>query len=415
MYLNNQRLISQLNETLLKSQNSVFYKSLFGQIKDIPYPISSIEQFQKIPFTTKQDLRERSPFDFLTTSFSEVRRIHSSSGTKGCPTIVFYSDHDLDVWDKHLAYCFEISGLSPGDVFQTINGYGLFSGGLGFQRAAEKYGMTVIPIGMGNTERQVQFLQRFKVNGIITISSYLPILANYLLRSKIDPKKELSSLKAILIGAEPINTSLKNDLSAFFGVPVLSIYGLSEVEGPGVAVECVHGGGMHILSDSFYTEVIDPNSLCPLPYGEEGELVITTLDRECMPLVRYRTGDITTISLNSNCCESIYPLKMDYVNRRIDDMVIVRGVNVYPYQIQEIVQTHSKWINPFFQLIIDPGDNLSLLLSAKQSKRDLQSLETSIKNDIKEWLSLRMSIVWKEDSYFMSSKGKAKPIIDNRI
>ncbi len=411
---NERELASRLTGVINAGRKGVFYSGLFSSFGSSIDTVTSIEQFRALPFTTKKMLQERSPFDFLATPYSRVRRMNSSSATKGVPTVVFSSESDLASTERALEYCFRNGGLVPGDVFQTMAGFGLFSGGLAFQRAAERYGMTAIPAGPGNTARQVHLLSRFKVNGFHTISSYLPILRNYLRSQGIDPKKEFPHLKSISIGAEPLNPSLKEDLSEFFGVPVLNVYGLSEVGGPGVAAECVNGHGMHILSDHFFCEVIDPETQQSLPPGEEGELVITTLDRECMPLIRFRTGDVTRLFYDPDCCDGRYPLKMDYVNRRVDDMIIVKGVNIFPAQVQEILLSYKEVIHPFFQLIVEPGDALTLLLSPKTGTEVSDKLENRIKRDIKNWLSVSVAIEWKEDSFFMSPEGKAKLIIDKR-
>lgn len=406
-------LIEKINATLSHCHNSTFYKNLF---KNFSYAkgIQNIEQFQKLPFTTKNDLRSNSSFDFLATPRSQVRRIHSSSGTKGKPTIVFYSDADIKQWHEHLQRAFAMAHLESGDVFQTIVGYGLFSGGLGFEQAAEQYGMSVIPIGMGNTEKQVEFLINYKVNSFITISSYLPILAEYMTANHIQPKRDLN-LKAIFIGAEPFNIRQRETLKAFFGVPIISIYGMSEMEGPGVAVECPYERGMHLFTDSYFAEIIDTVTQEPLNEGEEGELVLTTLSRECMPLVRFRTGDITKLYKDSCNCRSEYEWKIDYVRKRVDDMFIVKGVNIYPNQIQDILLNYKE-IEPYLQIKIEQNDIVTLIISIKESANiKREQCELSILREIKTWFNISVKIAWVPLDNFINHTGKAKMVIDERV
>lgn len=412
--MDNSVLLEKIKNSLKRSLNSTFYSHHFKDYISLIQNLHDIQQFQLLPYTNKSDLRNRLPYEFLATSPQMVRRIHSSSGTKGNPTIIFYSDNDLLIWHEHLSRVFMMADLVPGDIFQTIVGFGLFSGGLGFQMAAEQYGLSVIPIGMGNTEKQVKFLIDYKVNCFITISSYLPILANYLKAHDINPRSKMK-LKSILIGAEPFNLKIREDLRDFFGVPILSVYGMSEMEGPGVASECMFGDGMHIFTDSYYPEIIDPITLKPLDEGEEGELVLTTLSRECMPLIRFRTGDITKLYRDSCKCNSKYGWKMDYVRSRIDDMFIVKGVNIYPCQLQELLLCYNE-IEPFFQIIIDKDDIVTLLITMKNStntKKD--KCELKIIRDIKTWFNISVKINWVSLDYFTSNTGKAQLVIDKRI
>ncbi len=370
--------------------------------------------FLSLPFTTKEELRTNDSFRFLCTPYSEVRRMHTSSGTHGNPTLSFYSDLDLNVWKGHLIRAFKMANLLPGDVFQVIVGFGLFSGGLGFEYAAEAYGMTVIPIGMGNTRRQVDYLRTYKVNGIITISSYLPILADYLKTEGIDPKTDLC-LKSILIGAESFDLSQRQELKNFFGVPILSVYGMSEMEGPGVAVECTNEGGMHIFSDAYFPEIIDPYTLEPVDLGVEGELVLTSLKRECMPLIRYRTGDMTRL-LKSDCnCDSPYEWKIDYIRCRCDDMFIVKGVNIYPSQISNIISYCAKTAI-FLQIEISKNDQVTLVLTNITDEPINSNFEYKLKKEIKEWLYINVDIIWRDKQDFINnaSIGKTQLVVDKR-
>lgn len=313
----------KIQYSINRAMNSVFYKKLWKNSPIELFQDISYDKFVNIPFTQKSDLRKSDPYDYLSTPISKVRRIHTSSGTKGTSTISFYSDNDLKKWSEHLARSFRFAHLQPNDIFQTIVGFGLFSGGLGFEYAAEQYGLSVIPIGMGNTSNQINFLKDFKVKAMVTISSYLPILVAEMKRKGIDPKSQMS-LQSVLIGAEPFNEKIRPELEDFLGAKTYSIYGMSEVEGPGVAAECDFHTGMHLFSDSFYPEIIDPVTCELLPFGEEGELVLTTLDRECMPLIRYRTGDITSFKEGQCPCGCDY-IRISNIKSRCDDMFIVKG------------------------------------------------------------------------------------------
>lgn len=403
-------LLSQLQCSVERASHASFYSKLLKENNISKASINTITDFRKIPFTTKSDIRGNVPSAFLSTPMSCVRRVHSSSGTKGNPTISYYSDSDIRIWQDHLCRAFRMAGLKEGDVFQTIVGFGLFSGGLGFEQAAEQYGMTVIPIGMGNTQRQVEYLKMFHVNGIITISSYLPILANYMKQHSINPKSELQ-LKAILIGAEPFHERTRDELREFFGVPILSVYGLSELEGPGVAVECPKGNGMHVFTDAYYPEIIDPVTGKVLGENCQGELVLTSLKRECMPLLRYRTGDITSLYRTKCECMSEFEWKIRYVFNRSDDMLIIRGVNIYPSQIKDIVYMYDC-IYQNLQIIIQKDDDITLKI-ANKSSNNIENVEKGIIRDIKNWLNITVKIEWVLIEYF-DIIGKSICVIDKR-
>lgn len=405
--------LSKLQKVVAYSLSGEFYKNKIGVLHQDILPIDSIQSFERIPFTTKEELRSNDSEMFLCTSFEKVRRVHSSSGTKGMPTITYYSNHDLIVWQEHISQAFKIAGLVPGDIFQTMVGFGMFSGGLGFQLAAESYGMSVIPVGLGNTARQLEFLMKFKVNSFVTISSCLPILANCMKKEGIDPKRDLS-LKAIFIGAEPINLQERDELSLYFGVPILNIYGLSEIEGPGIGYECKYGGGMHICNDDFYVEIIDPKTGICLPYGQEGEIVVTTLNRECMPLIRFRTGDISRIYYEKCPCCDENVLKMDYVKRRTDDMFIIRGVNIYPNEIENIIVNIPE-IHNAFKIVISKNDTLTLRLAYRENGKTKDIIEKHIISEIKKWLFITVNIEWIDIEDIIDYRGKRSFVIDERV
>ena len=253
----------------------------------------------------------------------------------------------------------------------------------------------------------------YKVNSFVTISSYLPILANCMKKEGIDPKRDLS-LKAIFIGAEPINLQERDELSLYFGVPILNIYGLSEIEGPGIGYECKYGGGMHICNDDFYVEIIDPKTGICLPYGQEGEIVVTTLNRECMPLIRFRTGDISRIYYEKCPCCDENVLKMDYVKRRTDDMFIIRGVNIYPNEIENIIVNIPE-IHNAFKIVISKNDTLTLRLAYRENGKTKDIIEKHIISEIKKWLFITVNIEWIDIEDIIDYRGKRSFVIDERV
>lgn len=400
--------IKDLQDTLIYCKNSFFYRK---KLEGYTNQIHSLEDFQTLPFTTKEEIRNSNPKDFVAVDSRRIRRVHSSSGTKGYPSITFYTDKDLYHWSNHLQRAFQGVGIQPGDVFQNMVGFGLFSGGLGFQTAAEDYGLMCIPIGPGNTERQVQFLIDFGTNALIAISNYIPILIEYMRKHGINPRNDLK-LKAIFIGAEPFNPKEKQKWSEFFGVPILGIYGMSEIEGPGIAFEEYGKPGMRICSDDFFIEILDPESDKVLPVGSEGEIVITTLRREAMPLLRFRTGDVSKL-IGHPSETSFRKLRLDYVTHRIDDMVIIKGINVFPQEIEQILLSFLD-IYSFFEIIIDKNDKVTVRVSLKETQVDLGSIEDNIKSTIKKWLFINVSIEWVPISYFLEKKGKRTMVIDHR-
>lgn len=400
---------SILREKILYAINSEFYKNKFNHIN-----YSNLESldFKSLPFTTKDELRGTPLLSTLAQPMESVRRVHSSSGTKGLPTFTYYTEKDLFYWSTHLHKAFKSGGLSSGDIFQTIVGFGLFSGGLGFQMAAESYGMTVIPAGTGNTERQVKMLKEFCVNSFITISSYIPVLKHYMESIGFNPKLELN-LKVIFIGAEPFNPQEKNIWEDFFGVPILGIYGMSEIEGPGISYECPSGNGMHICEDDFYVEIIAPNNGSLLSENEEGEIVVTTLKREAMPLVRFRTGDISKIYHQICPCCGRNVLKMDYVRHRTDDMFIVKGVNVYPHEIENIIFRIQE-VHNAFKIIISNDSSVKLQLAYIGESHRKKEVEAFVKSEIKKWLYITTSIEWSNIGTLLNSLGKRVLVIDER-
>lgn len=400
--------IQYLQNAVKYCRNSKFYQLKLAKFSNNIY---SIQDFQALPFTKKSELRNCDPMELVAVPPKCIRRIHTSSGTKGMPNITFYTNKDLSRWSIHLQRAFRSAGLKPGDRFQNMVGFGMFSGGLGFQTAAEEYGLMVIPIGPDNTERQVQFLIKFKVSAFIAISSYIPIIIEYMRDHNINPRTDLS-LKVIFIGAEPFNPIEKQKWFDFFGVPVLGIYGMSEIEGPGIAFEENGIPGMCICNDDFFIEIIEPHSNKVLPIGEEGEIVVTTLKRNAMPLLRYRTGDVSRLIYPNLSKNHSSDIRLDYITHRLDDMVIIKGVNIYPEEVEKIILSFSEVYN-FFEMIIYENDKVTIRLSLS-SRVVVNDIEKKIKLEFKKWLFINISVEWVPISYFMEKKRKRVTIIDNR-
>ncbi len=401
--------VQDLQATVNYCQNSKFYQHKLAGLR---CRIHSLKDFQALPFTTKSEIRAVNPLKLVAVDMDLIRRVHTSSGTKGTPSMTFYTDSDLSRWSGHLQRAFKSADLRPGDVFQNMVGFGMFSGGLGFQSAAEDFGLMVIPVGPGNTERQVKFMIDFEVKAFIAISNYIPILIEYMQMHGINPRKDLK-LKAIFIGAEPFNPKEKQKWSAFFGVPILGIYGLSEIEGPGIAYEERGVSGMTVCDDDFYIEILDPESDRVLPIGCEGEIVITTLRRDAMPLLRFRTGDVSKFIGDSSLMTGYCNLRLDYVTHRLDDMVIIKGVNVFPDEVEKIVLSFSEIYN-FFELMIDENDKATLRVSLKDSAVTTDYVENRLKSEIKKWLFINISVEWMPIAYFLGEKGKRISVKDNR-
>lgn len=318
-------------QTLVSSlKRSPFYKDKINRSK-----VTSHEDIQGLPFTSKQDLRDHFPYGFLGVKQEEIVRLHSSSGTTGNPTVVYHTKDDLLAWQDVMARCLFMAGARPADVFQNMMGYGLFTGGLGLHYGAEKLGMMVIPSGPGNTKRQVWFMQQFNTSVMHILPSYALRLAGVLKDMKINPVHDLN-LRIAFIGAEPHSEEIRQKIELMLGIKAFNSYGLSEMCGPGVAFECVCQNGLHVWEDHFYPEIIDPESGKVLADGEIGELVLTTLNRQAMPLLRYRTRDLTRI-MDSECGCGRTHRRIERIKGRSDDMLIINGVNIFPVQIEEVL------------------------------------------------------------------------------
>lgn len=349
----------RLRETVAHAvENVPFYRKTFERAGIEPERIESVEEITQLPFTTKDDLRETYPNGMFAVSKERIRRIHASSGTTGKSKIVAYTEADLDLWSEVMARSLAASGVSPGDTVQNAYGYGLFTGGLGVHDGVERLGATVIPIGGGQTQRQIELLRDLESDVLTCTPSYALYLAESARSEGVDPRD--FALSTVIIGAEPCTQPMRTEIEAALDVTAVDIYGLSEIIGPGVSNECHEvQDGLHIWEDHFYPEVIDPATGEPLPEGEEGELVLTSLTKEALPIIRYRTGDLTT--LNYDRCECGRTMvRMDNVTGRADDLLIVRGVNVYPSQIESVVLEFDG-VSPHYRIDLEREGELDTI------------------------------------------------------
>ncbi|MEZ5005400.1 MAG: phenylacetate--CoA ligase [Bacteroides graminisolvens] len=326
--------LERIKSTLTVASNAPYYKDQFQKHNISPDAIRCLDDFHKLPFTTKADMRANYPFGLLAGNLDDAVRIHSSSGTTGNPTVIIHSQHDLDSWANLVARCLYMVGLRKKDVFQNSSGYGMFTGGLGFQYGAERLGALTVPAAAGNSKRQIKFITDFKTTALHAIPSYAIRLAEVFQEEGIDPTE--SSLKTLIIGAEPHTDEQRRKIERMLGVKAYNCFGMTEMNGPGVAFECLEQNGMHIWEDCYLVEIIDPETLQPLPDGEIGELVLTTLDRNMMPLIRYRTRDLTRIIPGECPCGRTHR-RIDRIKGRSDDMFIIKGVNIFPMQIEKIL------------------------------------------------------------------------------
>ena len=410
-----ERLQSTLNRVY---KNVKFYRSRFDELGIEPADIRSREDLEKIPFTTKDDLRDNYPYGMFALPLREVVRIHSSTGTTGKPTVVGYSANDLDSWSEVVARIMTAGGVTKDDVVQIAFGYGLFTGGFGLHYGAERIGASVIPISSGNTRRQLMIMEDYRTTALVCTPSYALFLTEVLEENQIDPKR--LSLKYGLFGAEPWSVNMREDIENKMGIIATDNYGLSEVMGPGVAGECLEKTGLHLNEDHFIPEIIDPESGNTLPMGEWGELVLTTVRREAMPLVRYRTSDLTRLYVEECGCGRTL-VKMEKVTGRTDDMIIFKGVNVYPSQVEEIL-FEFEGVTPHYQIVLGRDgalDTMEILVEVNESIffDEMKKQRTMIENifdSIRNTLGVSPKVKLVEPRSLERFKGKAKRVVDER-
>lgn len=407
--------IERLRKTLAHAyQNSPFYKKKFDEHGVHPDDLTSLSDLSKFPFTVKQDLRDNYPFGMFAVPQEKLSRIHASSGTTGKPTVVGYTENDIKTWSSVVARSIRASGGRPGDIAHIAYGYGLFTGGLGAHYGAEALGCTVVPISGGMTERQVTLIQDFKPRIIMVTPSYMLSILDEFRRQGVDPAE--CSLEVGIFGAEPWTNSMRQEIEKTFNMHAVDIYGLSEVMGPGVANECVETkDGLHIWEDHFYPEIIDPVTGEVLPDGSEGELVFTSLTKEAFPIIRYRTRDLTR--LLPGTARSMR--RMEKVTGRSDDMIILRGVNVFPTQIEEQVLKCAD-LAPHFHIELSKVNRMDVMtihVEATANGADDANRAASAKelqHHIKSVVGVSSKIVVNDPDSLDRSQGKAKRVIDNR-
>jgi phenylacetate-CoA ligase len=349
-----ERLQATLNRVF---KNVTCYRNRFKELGIVPEDVQSLSDLSKLPFTTKEDLRLNYPYGMFAVPLREVVRIHSSSGTTGKPTVVGYTKHDIKVWSNLVARFMTAAGVTSDDVVQIAFGYGMFTGAFGLHYGSELIGASVIPMGAGNTEKQIMIMQDYKTTALVSTPSYAVTIAERIEQMGIDPKS--LSLKVGLFGGEPWSESMRREIESRLGISATDNYGLSEVIGPGVAGECQHKCGMHISEDAFIAEIIDPDTGESLPPGSVGELVLTSLTKEAFPMVRYRTRDITSLDYGKCACGRT-TVRMRKTMGRSDDMLIIKGVNVYPSQIEDVLFA-VEGCQPHYQLVVDRQGALDTL------------------------------------------------------
>lgn len=399
-------------------KNVAHYRAKMKELGLEPGDIKSLDDLKKLPFTTKQDLRDTYPYGMFAEPLSEIVRIHASSGTTGKQTVVGYTKKDIDTWAEVMARTLACAGADKNSFVQVAYGYGLFTGGLGVHYGAERIGASVIPISGGNTKRQLQIMKDFGTDILACTPSYALYLAEEMQSAGI--KKEELKLKAGIFGAEPWSENMRKEIESRLGILAIDIYGLSEIIGPGVASECEFQEGMHIAEDHFLPEVINPETGEVLPEGEKGELVFTTITKEGLPLIRYRTRDISRLNYKACKCGRTC-VRMEKVTGRSDDMLIIRGVNVFPSQIESVLLEMGETA-PHYLIIVDRVDNLDILeiwvemtpeMFSDEIKR-LEELERKIKKEIEGTLGINAKVKLVEPKTIQRSEGKAKRVIDRR-
>ncbi len=400
-------------------QNCAAYRQKLDSAGVSPDGIGSIDDIKKLPFTTKEDMRDNYPYGLFSLPQDRINEIHVSSGTTGNPTLVGYTKDDLSLWGDVMARVLCCAGAVPGDTIQIAYGYGLFTGGLGFHYGALEMGLRIIPTSSGQTARQLKIMQDFQPRIIACTPSYALYMAEEAKEMGIDPTQ--GNWKIGIFGAEPWSDSMRDEIESIWNMLATDVYGLSEIIGPGVAQECHHKDGLHIFSDVFYPEIIDPQTGEEVPEGADGELVVTTLTKQGIPLIRYRTRDIVSMR-NEKCrCGRTSP-RISKIKGRTDDMIVVRGINVFPSQIEHVL-VGIEGTQPYYQIIVDRAahklDQVEVLVEVDQKffsdeiKR-LNEIRDQIRKEIQAVLSVGVKVTLVEPKTIERSMGKSKRIVDKR-
>jgi phenylacetate-CoA ligase len=410
--------VARLRRTLQQAAGSRFYGALFREHGIDPDSVRSLDDIRRLPFTTKTDLRASYPDGLLAMPQADMVRMHVSSGTTGAPTVIYHTKNDLDWWASLMARCMHMVGIRPTDVFQNMSGYGLFTGGLGIHYGAERLGCLTIPAGAGNTKRQIKLITDFNVTAVHIIPSYALHLANVLRDMGVDPAS--LPIKFALVGAEPYTEEARRRLEEMFDMKVYNSYGLSEMNGPGVAFECAEQHGMHLWEDAYIAEIVDPETGDPVPEGELGELVMTTLGREGMPVIRYRTRDLTRF-LPGPCPCGRGHRRIDRIAGRCDDMIIIKGVNIYPMQVEAILMAMPEVGQNYLIELDRVGvmDQITIKVEVKEEffvedMRALTGLQKRITSRLRDEILVTPKVELVEAKSLPQGEGKAKRVVDKR-
>ena len=411
--------LARLRQTVEKAGNSPFYQKVFAENKLSADSLRTLGDLTKFPFTTKDDLRNYYPFGMAAIPLKECVRLHSSSGTTGNPTVVLHSEKDLDEWANQVARCMYMVGIRDTDIFQNTSGYGMFTGGLGFQYGAEKLGCLTVPAAAGNSKRQIKFITDFGTTCLHLVPSYALRLAEAMYAEGIDPRKD-TKMHTFIIGAEPHSEEQRQRIEQMLGVKAYNCFGMSEMCGPGVAFECKEQNGLHIWEDYVIVEIIDPETLRPVPDGETGELVLTTLCREAMPLIRYRTRDLTCILPGECKCGRTHK-RLARFKGRSDDMIILKGVNIFPTQIETILLQFKELGNNYLITLetIDSSDEMLIEVELGDFSTDdysrLQNLSKTITRHLKDELLITPRLKLVSKGSLPVQEGKAVRVKELRI
>ncbi len=408
----------RLQATVRHCMNVPFYQQKFKDMGITPDDIKTVDDVRKLPFTTKQDLRDTYPFGMAAVPLRDCVRLHSSSGTTGNPTVILHTQKDLDEWANQVARNLWMVGLRPDDVFQNSSGYGMFTGGLGFQYGAERLGMLTVPAAAGNSLRQIKFMKDFGTTAVHAVPSYVTRLYEVMQEQGVDPRRD-TKLRVLAIGAEPHSEEQRQRIEQMMGVKAYNSFGMSEMCGPGVGFECPEQNGLHFWEDYYIVEIVNPETLEPVPDGEIGELVLTTLCREAMPLLRYRTRDLTRV-LGRSCPCGRNHVRLDRMRGRSDDMMVLRGVNIFPIQIEKILMTFPELANNYLITLTtdDDNDNMTVEVELAEMFTDdfgrLQKLNKDITRALKDEILLTPRVKLVAKGTLPVSEGKAVRVVDKR-
>ncbi len=410
--------LARLKKTMNIAIQSPFYKELYGKHGITPDTIQSMDDFTKLPFTIKADMREFYPFGLVAGDMAQDGvRLHSSSGTTGTPTVIVHSQHDLDSWANLVARCLYMVGVRRTDVFQNSSGYGMFTGGLGFQYGAERLGALTVPAAAGNSKRQIKFINDFKTTTVHAIPSYAVRLAEVFHEEGLDPTA--TTLKTLIIGAEPHTDEQRKKIEKMLNVKAYNCFGMSEMNGPGVAFECTEQNGMHLWEDCYIIEIIDPETGEHVPEGEIGELVLTTLDRDMMPLIRYRTRDLTRIIPGECPCGRTH-VRIDRIKGRSDDMFIIKGVNIFPMQVEKILMQFPQLGSHYLITLITENNQDEMIVEVELTDLstdnyiELEKIRKSIVRQLKDEILITPSVKLVQKGSLPQSEGKAVRVKDLR-